>query len=317
MRLKISILTTLVAFLVVLSFYVVYSNGRNRVQNLAFVGASLANESLGSQKAYVLPLSETTYFPIRNSNFQGPVVNAKSFLVYDTKNDKIIFSKDSQKSLPIASLTKLLSAVVAVNQLEPDSIIEVGSAAINVDQEGADFYLGEKFYFKDLLKAMLVKSSNDAAMAIAKEVEKKTNSNFVDLMNRQALEIGMTHSDFLDPAGLNDSAYSTAEDLLKLTNHSKKFADIWSSLNLKSADIRSADNKFLHHLHTTDKLLDVLPNIAGGKTGYTDGALGCMILEVRFPEKNTSLVIIVLGSNDRFGDVKKIADWTKTAFRWE
>jgi len=325
MRLKITILIILVGALVFFSFLIIQGDIKSRAQlaenqylnyKLAFIGVSQANEVLNSQTGYILPVSEPTYFPIRNPSFPEPVLSAKVFLLYDTKNAKIIFKKDSQKSLPIASLTKVLTAVIALENLNREDVVKITKESMNVDEEGADFYLGEQFYFYDLLKATLIKSSNDAASAIAKAVERKTGKNFAELMNEKALQIGMTSSHFLDPAGLNDQAHSTAEDLIKLIKYSKRHKEMWGILALPSADIFSADKKIAHHLINTNKLFGVLPNMTGGKTGYTDGALGCIIVEEELPEASSFLIAVVLGSNHRFEDAQSLLNWGKVAFKW-
>lgn len=320
MRLKIHILTILVGVLSVLSFYVVFAGPLPETElphldQSAFLSSQ--GQNLNQEGAFLLPISEATYFPIRDTEVAIPELTAKSFLVYDTKNEKVIFSKEPGRALPIASLTKLLTAVVSIENLDPQEIITITSDAFNADGEGgADFRLQEKFYFKDLLGAMLIKSSNDAALAVAKAVEQKTGENFAVLMNRQARQIGMEQSHFLDPAGLNDEGYSTTGDLLRLVKYSKKYPEIWSLAGRLSLDTASVDGKFKHHFESTNKLWGNLPDLIGGKTGYTDGALGCMIIEENLSEQNTSLVIILLGSTDRFGEIKKISDWSKTAFRW-
>ncbi len=317
MRLKLTILTILVGALSVLSFYLVYSDQRT-TSEIALASFSKTRENFDSQTqtAFILPISEPTYFPIRDTTLTPPELSAKSFLLYDTKNGKIIFSKEPGRTLPIASLTKLLTAVVSLKNLSPPEIITITKESFNVDGEGADFHLNEQFYFKDLLRAMLVKSSNDAAMAMAKAVEQKTNQNFAGLMNQEALTIGMNSSHFLDPSGLNDEAYSSARDLLELVKYSKRWPEIWSALGLKSLDINSVDGQFSHHFASTNKLWGTLSGLSAGKTGYTDGALGCMIIEENLGEQDVSLMVIILGSSDRFGEIKKLTDWSRSAFRW-
>lgn len=316
MRLKISILTILTGALSVLSFYLVYSDYQTRLET-ALIDFPRAQADFNSQTAFILPISEPTFFPIRDTAVASPELSAKSFLVYDTKNSKIIFSKDAGRTLPIASLTKILTAAVALENLNSQELIVIASDSFNVDGEGADFHLQESFYFQDLLGAMMVKSSNDAASAIARAVKGKTGRNFSDLMNQKALQIGMEQSRFLDPAGLNDEGYSSAKDLLKLAKYAKRYPDIWRLMGLKFLDIYSADGKFAHHFESTNKLWNSLPNLIGGKTGYTDGALESMIIEENLPEQTSSLIIIVLGSTNRFGEIYQLAGWSKTAFRWE
>ena len=113
MRLKITILTILVGALSVLSFYLVYSDQKINLE-AALAGSFESDGGFDLQTAFVLPISEPTYFPIRNTDIAPPELNAKSFLIYDTQNGKIIFSKDQGRALPVASLTKLLTAVVCL-----------------------------------------------------------------------------------------------------------------------------------------------------------------------------------------------------------
>lgn len=321
MRLKLILLTTLIGLLAVLGFYgISRREGRASLSEAISLGAQEKKDGFNSDTGYLLPLSEPNYWPIRNAQVPDPEISARAFLLYEAANDKIVLAKNLRQTLPIASLTKLLTAVIAVENLKPEEVITIEPEMRNVDQEGgADFYLNEKIVFKDLLSAMLVKSSNDAAAAIAKTVERKTQNNFKDLMNKRAWEIGLASSYFLDPAGLNDEAYSTAADLLKLVRYSKNYPVIWQWLGAKSITLRSADNQFAHNFASTNKLFNTLPEIVGGKTGFTDGALGCLILEVRVPTGHgeTSFLAIVLGSPDRFTDTKKLIEWGKQAFRWQ
>src|SRR3989344_5293087 len=313
MKFKIHILTILVSALTVLSFYLVMTD----VVPAPYIAQADQGRTLSHESAaFILPISEPTYFPIRDTAVAVPELTAKSFLIYDTKNEKIIFSKEPGRILPIASLTKLLTAVISLDYFSSQEIITMTGDSLNADGEGADFYLQEQIYFKDLLGAMLVKSSNDAALAIAKALEQKTGENFIGMMNRKARQIGMTESRFIDPAGLGDDGFSTARDLLRLARYSKNYPEVWHLLGLRSLDINAVDGKLTHHFESTNKLWASMPNLKGGKTGYTDGALGCMILEEDLPEQDSSLIIIVLGSADRFGEVKKLSDWSKLAFRW-
>jgi D-alanyl-D-alanine carboxypeptidase len=88
-------------------------------------------------------------------------------------------------------------------------------------------------------------------------------------------------------------------------------------LTEKSIVVKSTDGKIEHKIESTDQLLGIIPDIFGGKTGYTEKALGCMILVVDIPDKNDKLISVVLGSRSRFEDTKKLIDWVKSAYRWE
>ncbi|MEK7076045.1 MAG: serine hydrolase [Patescibacteria group bacterium] len=309
MKSKLYILTVSLAGLVIVNvFFIMDSSQKSNFAN--------AEPVFNSYQAYVLPISEPSYFPIYDSKIEKPVIDAKSGLVYDTRSGRFLFAKNPRLKLPVASLTKILSAVVVLENLDTKDIIVVPKEALRVDDEKQSLYLNEEITVENLLKLMLIESSNDAAYALAYYANTK-GINFVEKMNEKAQLLSMNDSNFLDPAGLNDDAYSTAEDLVKLVKYSFKYDLIWEILTEKSIVVRSTDGKIEHRAENTDQLLGVIPDIFGGKTGYTDNALGCMILVVDIPDKNDKLISVVLGSQSRFDDTKKLIDWVKSAYRWD
>ena len=277
---------------------------------------TFSDSVFNSAHAYVLPISEPSYIPILNSSAERPTVDAESAVIYDVRAGRLLFSKNPTAQLPIASLTKILSAVVVIENLQLDDVVTVPEEAIRVDQEKQDLFAGEQITVAALLKIMLVGSSNDAAYALAAHAQAE-GLDFVARMNEKAVALRMSNSQFVDPAGLSDNGYSSAQDLIKLVRYSLRYDAIWNVLTEKELTITSADGKIIHTVKNTDQLLGIIPDIVGGKTGYTEGALGCLILLVNIPEKNDMIVSIVLKSHDRFGDTKKLVEWTRQAYRWE
>ncbi len=309
MQSKLYLLAISLAGLVIVSvFFVMDSSKKNNFAN--------AEPAFNSSEAYLLPISEPSYFPILNSESVKPVLDGKTALVYDIRSGRALFAKNTRVKLPIASLTKILSAVVILENLNPKDTVSVPKEALKVDTEKQSLYLGEEITVENLMKLMLIESSNDAAYALAYYANTK-GFNLLDKMNEKAQSLNMNDSHFLDPAGLNDDAYSTVEDLVKLVKYSFKYDLVWEILTEKSVVIKSVDGKIEHKVESTDQLLGVIPDIFGGKTGNTDGALGCMILVVDIPDKNDKLISVVLGSRSRFDDTKKLIDWVKGAYRWE
>ncbi len=310
---KLYILAVMLAGLVVVNVvFVVDSSKKNNLAN--------AEPAFNSSQAYLLPVSDPSYFPIYNSNSpaggEKPVIDAKVGLVYDTQSGRFLFSKNPRIKLPIASLTKILSSVIVLENLDTKETVVIPKEVLKVDDEKQSLYFGEEITVQNLLKLMLIESSNDAAYALAWYANSK-EINFVDKMNEKAQLLNMSESHFLDPAGLNDEAFSTSEDLIKLIKYSFKYDLIWDILTEKSIVVKSVDGKIEHKVESTDQLLGVIPDIFGGKTGNTDKALGCMILVVDIPGKNDKIISIILDSKDRFGDTKKLIDWVKLAYRWE
>lgn len=309
--------TAVLLFFVSLYWGLSSAKQRSKTSNLvSLIGASNAQDLGSYQSGYILPVSIPNFLPIKNPGTVEPKLSARAALLYDTLNDKVLFADHIQQSLPVASLTKLLMATIVLDQLRLNEPVTITSRSYNVDSLGADFNRGEQLVVGDLFKAMLIKSSNDAAYALAQLIETKNGRPIVGQLNAKATVIGMHHSRFFDPAGLNDDAYSTVEDLLKLVLYSKRYTLIWQTINQPGVEIKSMDGRFTHQIVSTNKLFGVLPGILGGKTGYTDGAKGCMILEIALLESNSSLLAIVLGSEERFADTKTLLEWGRSNFRW-
>lgn len=265
-------------------------------------------------QAYILPVWDVSYFPIQDTAIQAPVIKAKAGVVYDVKSGRYLFSKNINEKLPIASLTKILSSIVVAEKLNFKDIITIPKEAVKVDGERQDLYFGERLTVEDLLKMMLIKSSNDAAYAL-RIYASQNNIDFLKEMNEMAQEIGMLNSYFKDPAGLNDEAFSNAEDIVKLSKKLLTYPSLVLIMSKTALDIKSIDGR-LHHMESTNKLIGEIPDIIISKTGYTDDALGCMVLIVQVSGDNDRIISIVLGSSERFNDIKKLVEWTKQAHRW-
>lgn len=280
--------------------------------------ASIYNPSAltANAQAYVLPVAQAGYSPIRDFNIPDPTVDARAALLADKESGRILYALNPDQELPIASIAKLMSALVILNTLNLDDTYTVSAEDRNVDGLGADLYQNEAIRGSELFKLMLIKSSNDAASVFASAAAKK-NIDFVGEMNARAQDLGMTHTYFNDPAGLDDlSTYSTADDLLKLVREVDTYPIIWQTLLMPEADIVSADGSIQHHIVNTDKLLGIIPDVRGGKTGNTTGALGTLILVAGIQGTPHALVGIVLGSHDRFGETQSLIDWGKLAHKW-
>lgn len=312
MRLKVYFVTITIIVLFAVNIFLAVKNS----QDIPLSELMPLNVSSSRRQAYILSVSEPNYIPILNANVPRPALGAKSALVYDNQSNRFLYEEGTDSKLPIASLTKILSAVVTLERLDSSDIVTITEKSIRVDGEKQDLYLGEKLTVRNLLKLMLIESSNDAAYALA-EYAKNLGINFIDEMNVKARNLDMRNSIFTDPAGLDDGAYSTAKDLVKLVQYSLNYKEIWDISAEKTAIIESSDERIKHSITSTNRLLGLVKDIIGGKTGYTDGAGQCMILVASVPDYSGKIISIVLGSNDRFGDTQKLIEWTRTAYRWK
>lgn len=266
-------------------------------------------------QAFILPVSQASYLPVHNSSVSDPMLDAKSVLLYDMRSGRTLFEKQTSDRLPVASLTKVISALVTLDLFPVEETVTVPPEAVKVDDEKQELYAQEQLTVQDLLQLMLVGSSNDAAYALALHA-KERGIDFVARMNEKARELEMSNSQFFDPAGLNDQGYSTSRDIVKLMLAALKKKELWPATREPEITIQAKSGQ-VHVIKNTNQLLNDVPSIVAGKTGYTDGALGCLILAVKLSEKDAMLLSVVLGSHERFTDTDTLIDWALMAYRWE
>jgi len=270
-----------------------------------------------STQAFILSPANVNYLPIRDFNIAEPVVDARAAIVYDMHSGRTLFSHNPDEKLPIASITKLMTAVVVIENLDLNSVYTVSVEDLNVDGFGADLYRGEKIVGEDLFKIMLINSANDAAAVFA-TIFQEQDMDILEAMNSKAQKLGMYSTNFNDPAGLDDnSTYSTANDVIRLVRYVERYPEIWEILRTETDEVTSFDGKIRHRLVNTNRLLGVLEGIIGGKTGMSDGALGTLTLVVDVKDGKESIVTVLLGTNYRFDESKELIDWTKSAHSWE
>lgn len=255
-------------------------------------------------------------------------IEAKSAIVKDLNTGEILFEKNSDVPLPLASITKIMTAIT-FEKFSDKEILEISFNDLNEYGDNL-LFAGEKFYKKDLLDFTLITSSNDAAAALASNAfniyNPTTNSNdsrqfFVDQMNETAREIGMTKSYFLNPTGLDNGvnvagAHGSAKDVATMIEYAlKKYPELLESTKNSSIKIRSIDGA-VHSATNTNEVIDSLPNIVASKTGFTDIAGGNLAVVID-PGLNRPVIIVVLGSSEkgRFSDVSNLADKTIEYFQ--
>ena len=264
-------------------------------------------------QGYVQPVSQPDFLPIRDWSIKEPDINLKAGLVYDSYHDKVLWQKNDVDKLPIASLTKLMTAVIVVENMKLDRIVEITEEAYNYPGNMGDLKANERITVKNLLYALLMESSNDAAIALAQYFGEE---EFINLMNKKAQEIGLKSTNYADPSGLHPENISTASDLVSLTKFTFEKPLIWSILKTHNITLRSADGQYDHHLQNNNKLLNRLAGVVGGKTGYTEEAGGCMMTAVKNPVGQGYLITIVLGAEDRMVAIEELILWTKKAYLW-
>lgn len=239
--------------------------------------------------------------------------NTKAALSVDSKAG-ILFEKNSQDILPIASLTKLMTALIIFDLDETydfTQLIEISQKA--VEQEGASRYgdlkQGDIFSLETLIHIMLIESSNDAAYAIGEVIGQEA---FVELMNIYAQDIGLENTHFINLSGLESSDFqmnlSTSWDIAKLARYIlKEHPEIFEITTSTSYEVLNPDGS-LHHFipQNTNELLKEYSETIGGKTGWSPNAGGCLILILEDSDDYT--INVVLGAYDRFEEMRKLIE---------
>ncbi len=241
-------------------------------------------------------------------------INAKSYLVYDVKTGQVLASKQPQLQISIASLTKLLTALVAYEELEINEIVDINDEDEMSIRPVLGLKSGDKIKIADLLASMVVGSANDAALAVANYATYKTGYQFSELMNRKAQSLDMTNSHFSNPWGFDSRKnYSTAEDVRKLIDATQKKA-LFSLMGKKKSFNFSSENNRQFNILATNKLIATHDDIESIKTGLTPDADGAMA--VRAIKGNNSVIIIVLGSKQREEDIMLIKEEIFSKYTW-
>lgn len=258
----------------------------------------------GVQKYNIPPISK---------NLPIPQLSARAVLIKDLATSTILYQKDTNIPFPIASTTKIMTALVASEYFKPNSQLMVK----NEDKiSGAKVGLisGENLTFASMLYGLLLPSGNDAAFAIAENYPGAV-SGFVSAMNKKAADLALANTHFDNPAGFDSPRhFSSAKDLSIITQEALKNYRLARIFATKQTYIVSLDKKYQHKLSNLNKLLSQVKGVLGVKTGYTEGAKENLVTLVE--RDGHQVLTVVLGSDDRFGESTKLIEWTFENFIW-
>ncbi|HOJ09671.1 MAG TPA: D-alanyl-D-alanine carboxypeptidase family protein [Clostridiales bacterium] len=236
---------------------------------------------------------------------QPPVINALSAVVMDLDTGRVLFEKNAYKRMPMASTTKIMTAIVAIENGNLDDEVTVSKLASGIWGSVIDLYEGEKIKHQDLLYGLMLSSGNDAAIAIAEHVGGSLE-NFLEMMNQKARLIGARNTSFKSPHGLDkEGHYSTAYDLAIMTAYALNNPVFSKIVGTKSITI-GGNRSF----YNTNEMLDMYPGTNGVKTGYTGQAGRCLVTSVnRDGRRLVSVVLNCPSRSVRAISSKKILDY--------
>jgi len=237
-------------------------------------------------------------------------INGKSGLVYNITDDKLIFIKNPDYKGSIASMVKVMTAMVALDKYKLNKEIVISKQASEIEEDSMGVLENEKYTLKQLLYGLLLPSGNDAAFALAEQETPGNYNQFVNLMNLKAKEIGMNNTVFSNPSGLqeeNETQYSDIKDVLIMAKYAiRHYPVIKQIASTKEYYIESNNNHQKLTLYNQNFMLEY-SNILGLKTGYTPEAGLCMVVYAIVNDKE--VIAIVLNSDNRKADITYMLDY--------
>lgn len=235
--------------------------------------------------------------------------SAKAAILIDADNGRILYEHNAYTKLPMASTTKIMSTLLAVENGNLDEQFQVDGNAIKVEGSSMGLKSGDIVTMRALCYGMMLPSGNDAANATAVRVAGSVEK-FVSMMNKRAGELGLKSTHFVTPSGLDDYTddhYSTASDMAKLTSYALKnkiFAEICST---RSAKLKYGNPPYERWLANTNKLMASCDGVIGVKTGFTDKARRCLVSACR--RNDTTLICVTLNDRNDWADHSNLYDF--------
>lgn len=255
---------------------------------------------------------ELSYLRKTNLPHQVPEVSAAGALVADLETGQLLFDKNRSTAFPVASVSKLATAVVALENVPPEKTITVDWKAATVGGTMIGLTVGETFKSADLLKPMILASGNDAAMTY-----QENDYRFVELMNKKAKELGMLETSFQEATGLSENNIASAADLFKLLRYLyEKHLDFLQVTQQKDFTLVPLNKKIKHTGVNINWPRDD-QRFLGGKAGWTNDALQTMagVYGVRLSEYGwRPIAIVTLGSRNRISDIREIIKYLENGF---
>jgi serine-type D-Ala-D-Ala carboxypeptidase (penicillin-binding protein 5/6) len=243
----------------------------------------------------------------------APNPDARAFTVVNASTGEVLASSNAERRLPIASITKLMTAIVALQHLQLDQVVTVTAQAARVGEERIPLRPGQQISVRDLLKGALIQSANDAADALAAAAAGGDILRFVGWMNEQAQRFGLHDTHFERPDGLDAPGHvSSARDVAVLAELAMHIPAVREIVRTRTVTIEGGTVA----LHTWNDLLGVFPGTIGVKTGHTDAALWCQVAAVERP--GYAIYAVILGSPTRAQrniDLERLLDWGVSQYR--
>lgn len=243
-----------------------------------------------------------------------PKTNSRRYIVYDRISKSMIIGKNEDVKSAMASTTKIMTTIVILEKANLNEKVTVSAKAGGTGGSRLGLKRGDKASVRYLLYGLMLRSGNDAAVALAEHVGGSVKG-FAELMNEKAIELGLTNTHFVTPHGLDDANhYTTALELAKLTDYAMNNETFAKIVGTKSTTIYI--NNQSRQINNTNELLGVLNGVVGVKTGFTNNAGRCLVTETK--RNNMDIITIVLGADtkkDRTKDSVNLIEYTFSKYK--
>lgn len=287
-----------------------------------------AGSSLLSENVYA-----SGFLPVKKDDYQNLKLWAGSSVAIDVDSGTVLHFDNAKKRTQIASLTKMMTAILTIENIKdleketvtiPKGIVSIPGTIVGCPRTGFctsnRLYVGEKVKAIDLLKAMLMNSANDAAYSLAVHIA-GSEEKFVEMMNEKAKSLGLSDTNFCTASGLEtdgqeSECYSSAYDIAKIGSASLGYDLIWNIMKIPEDQFYSADGKYLHVLKNTDLLLGTMPNCLGGKTGFTPMAGKSLLLGITDAGQKHRIISVLLNDENRWEDMRVLNNWIFNNYEW-
>ncbi len=239
-------------------------------------------------------------------------LSARSAVLMDAASGRLLYEKNGFERLPMASTTKIMTAILAVENCAMDDVVTVSPVASGVEGSSLWLEIGEKLTVEQLLYGLMLKSGNDAAVALAEHIAGSVDA-FAAMMNRRASELGMYNTHFETPNGLDsENHYTTARDMAVMTRHAMTLPKFREIVGAKNASIPWQGKDWDRSLKNHNKLLWQYEGCTGVKTGYTKKSGRCLVSSAL--RDGRELIAVTLNAPDDWNDHTRMLDYGFTDF---
>lgn len=294
-----------------------------------------SNTSCGDSVVNKYNFPVANYTPVKKEQSgELSIPRAHASVILDADSGVILHFENGKEERQIASLTKIMTAVLVAENIKDleNEVVTIDEDAVYADGTkigcpssgnciGTRLKIGEKISAMSLLKAMLMNSANDSAIALGKHIG-GTEEKFAQMMNEKARELGLKNTNFCTASGLEidgkeKECYSSAYDIARIAAFSMRYKIIWDTFKIRDTKVFSVDGTISHDIMNTNRLLDEMPECLGTKTGFTPLAGKSLMLAAEDKTKKHRIIAVILNDPYMWEDIREMVYWSFNSYIWQ